>query len=220
MAVKAATRNREATIRRIVEGATQVFAASGYAGASVDEIAKEAGVNKATIYYHVGDKEALYAKVLHDVIGNTVRSVAEDLKGNGTPEEKLEAYIRGVARTVEEYPPLPPVMMRAVESGGKVLNEEVAADLVLIFGMLLNILEEGANQGVFERTNAFLVYLMILAALAFHRNVAATWQDSRDMALMLETLDPGLYEKLAGSISGNVADEVTRLILKAVKKEG
>jgi hypothetical protein len=31
------------------------FAGEGFAGARMDEIADRAGVNKATIYYHVGD---------------------------------------------------------------------------------------------------------------------------------------------------------------------
>ncbi len=31
---------------------------------AVDQIAKLAGVNKATIYYHIGDKQALYAQVI------------------------------------------------------------------------------------------------------------------------------------------------------------
>ncbi len=207
---------QEDTVRRIIDGATKVFAASGFSGASVDEIAAAAGVNKATIYYHVGDKEALYGAVLHDVIGNTVARVASLISEEQPVEEKLATYIRGIAATVEEYPPLPPVMMRAVESGGKNLPAEVATDLVLIFGMLLAILEEGEEKGVFEPVNPFVVYLMILGALAFHRNVEATWDEQRELFATLRDLDAGLYGKLERMVKGNVADDVVRMVLKSV----
>ncbi|MEW5735368.1 MAG: TetR/AcrR family transcriptional regulator [Thermodesulfobacteriota bacterium] len=218
MPAKAQQNRQEQTIGKIVDAATRLFAESGYAGASVDEIARAAGVNKATIYYHVGDKDKLYQSVLHDVIGSTVQNVVGNLSENQTPEEKLTTYIRGVAETVERYPPLPPVMMRAVETGGQGLSQEVAADLVMIFGILLGILEEGVSRGAFIQTNPFLIYLMILGAIAFHKNVEATWNGSRSAARMLRQLDPCLFDKLEGSIRKDVAEEVSRLMLRALKK--
>lgn len=218
MPAKAQPSKQEQTVRKIVESATRLFALSGFAGASVDEIARAAGVNKATIYYHVGDKESLYQSVLHDVIGATVQNVTSKLNDEQTPEEKLATYIRGVAETVERYPPLPPVMMRAVESGGQGLSQEVAADLVMIFGILLGILEEGSQKGLFIQTNPFIIYLMILGAIAVHKNIEATWNDNRSAAGLLRQLDPGLFDKLDGSIQQDVATEVTRLILRALKK--
>ena len=49
---------------RILEAAKQEFAAHGIGGARVDRIAKNAGANKRMLYYHVGNKEALYLEVL------------------------------------------------------------------------------------------------------------------------------------------------------------
>ena len=49
---------------RILDAASAVFAELGFAGARVDDIAERAGVNKAMLYYHVGDKQALYSAVL------------------------------------------------------------------------------------------------------------------------------------------------------------
>lgn len=45
------------TTRRIMDTAAEVFSEVGYAGARVDAIAKKANVNKAMIYYHIGDKK-------------------------------------------------------------------------------------------------------------------------------------------------------------------
>ena len=45
---------------QILNAAAKHFAINGFGGARVDEIAAEAGVNKATLYYRIGDKAAIY----------------------------------------------------------------------------------------------------------------------------------------------------------------
>jgi AcrR family transcriptional regulator len=46
--------------KQIVSAALRVFSEKGFAGGKVDEIARLAGLNKVTLYYHVGNKGALY----------------------------------------------------------------------------------------------------------------------------------------------------------------
>ena len=53
---------------RILAAAAEVFASVGFGGARIDDIAERAGINKAMLYYHVGDKERLYATVLINTV--------------------------------------------------------------------------------------------------------------------------------------------------------
>lgn len=48
----------------ILEAAKAMFTQHGYAGASMDQIAAQAGVSKLTVYSHFGDKESLYGAVV------------------------------------------------------------------------------------------------------------------------------------------------------------
>lgn len=57
-------RDPEGMRKRILRAATAEFARHGFGGARIDRIAKVAGANKRMLYYHVGDKEALYLAVL------------------------------------------------------------------------------------------------------------------------------------------------------------
>ena len=59
-----AERNPERTSSAILQAAIKEFSENGYGGARVDEIARRAGANKRSLYYHFGDKEALYLAVL------------------------------------------------------------------------------------------------------------------------------------------------------------
>lgn len=52
-----------ATRTRIFEAATREFSEKGFAGARIDIIAREAGINKQRIYAYFGDKEGLFVQV-------------------------------------------------------------------------------------------------------------------------------------------------------------
>jgi AcrR family transcriptional regulator len=48
---------------QVLDGARQVFLSDGFEGASVDDIAKAAGVSKATLYSYFPDKRLLFIEV-------------------------------------------------------------------------------------------------------------------------------------------------------------
>ena len=48
---------------QVIEGARDIFLAQGFEGASVDDIAKAAGVSKATLYSYFPDKRLLFLEV-------------------------------------------------------------------------------------------------------------------------------------------------------------
>jgi AcrR family transcriptional regulator len=55
----------EETRQQLLRGAAAVFARKGYDGASIAEIAAEAGVSSGAIYSHFGSKARLFAATLH-----------------------------------------------------------------------------------------------------------------------------------------------------------
>ena len=59
-----ATRDPEATKRRILAAALREFSAKGISGARVDAIAARAKVNKRMLYYYFGSKEGLFREIL------------------------------------------------------------------------------------------------------------------------------------------------------------
>lgn len=55
---------REATIARLIEVATEIFTRDGYANAATEEIVQLAGVTRGALYHHFGSKEGLFQAVL------------------------------------------------------------------------------------------------------------------------------------------------------------
>ena len=65
----------EATIRSLIRTARSEFARLGYAQASVERIAEEAGLTKGAVYYHFASKEGLFEAVLRAVQGDIVQRI-------------------------------------------------------------------------------------------------------------------------------------------------
>lgn len=57
------------TSRMIIEAAKRFFLENGYNNATIDDIAKEAGVTKKTIYGYFKNKRALFLEVIEYVVG-------------------------------------------------------------------------------------------------------------------------------------------------------
>lgn len=82
------------TVRRILDAAVGEFAGHGIAGGRVDRIAAAARINKAQLYAHVGNKDALFdAAFSHHVeaLIDAVPLTAEDLPGYAT--RLYDAYV-------------------------------------------------------------------------------------------------------------------------------
>jgi len=69
-------RDAAATQQRIIDAATDEFAAHGISGARVDEIAAKADVNKRMLYYYFGSKEQLFREILRRKLAERVAEAA------------------------------------------------------------------------------------------------------------------------------------------------
>jgi AcrR family transcriptional regulator len=201
---------RSQTIDRILKAATKEFSEAGFAGARVDEIANSAGVNKATIYYHIGGKQALYAQVVHDLFGNAVEQFNRNITAAQSPQDQLKGFIQTIAGMVDQHPELAAIMLREQASGGKHFPEMVAQDLAQILGILTEILDGGVRSGIFIKTVPLIVHLMIIGAIVFFKMTSPI---RAKVAPMVDT-----FEKMTTNVSGQVAAEIEMLILNAVKK--
>jgi AcrR family transcriptional regulator len=67
----------------ILDSALSVIAQRGYHAASIDDIARDAGVSKALIYEHFASKQDLYAELLEQHAGQLFSALAEAISEAG-----------------------------------------------------------------------------------------------------------------------------------------
>jgi AcrR family transcriptional regulator len=97
--VPARSERIEQKCAQVLEGAREVFLASGFEGASVDDIARTAGISKATLYRLFPDKAALFSAV---AAAECARQAAHhpDIDDDGTP---LESLLLEMAKATLEF---------------------------------------------------------------------------------------------------------------------
>jgi AcrR family transcriptional regulator len=155
------------TRARIIAAAAEVFASIGFAGARVDEIAARAGVNKAMLYYHVGDKDKLYATVLTETIDRVPPVLLHALQGVDTPEEKLQCVLDTLASLGTHNPHFIPIMLREIASGGASLPDEMIVRMAGVFRVVADVLAEGTRARVFRNTDPLLTHVTLVGSMLF-----------------------------------------------------
>lgn len=82
---------KAATRLRLLEAAETVFARRGFHGASVDEIAREAGATTGALYANFAGKEDLFLELLDQTMAQDVRGYSEASDVAGTDEQAARA---------------------------------------------------------------------------------------------------------------------------------
>jgi len=152
----------------ILRAAADEFAERGFEGARVDEIARRAGVNKAMLYYHVGDKAALYEKVLVDAVSTAASRVQAGIADQDTPEGKLLAVARAFEGVAREKPHMPRIMLRELATGGRDLPRPVLQVLAGILSTEQTLLASGHRQKRLRAANALSVHIMLVGGIMLH----------------------------------------------------
>jgi len=85
--------NHHSTEKDILEAAKRVFQIKGMYGARMQEIAEEAGINKAMLHYYFRSKDKLFDAVFQDAAKNFFSKIRELLNVDKPLLEKIEYFV-------------------------------------------------------------------------------------------------------------------------------
>jgi AcrR family transcriptional regulator len=213
--MKKLDRRRREQVESILKAAIEVFAEAGYAGARVDEIARRAGVNKATIYYRIGDKRELYARALHTVISDLGEKLSKNLKNGKDPVENIKSYIWNVSAHLEKHPYIAPIMLREFSAMGRHIPDVVIKDVVRIITLLSEILTEGRKRQRLRQTNPVLFHFMVVGTIFISKIV----QNIKTAGRLPHSIPIELLESLSGNTVGELEDMALRIVAKNLDKD-
>jgi AcrR family transcriptional regulator len=89
------------TAQRILTAATSLLADRGYEAVTLENVANEAGVNKASIRYNFGNKAGLLMAIVDNLIHDECLRLAADTE-NVPEEERLHVAMLGIRRMIVE----------------------------------------------------------------------------------------------------------------------
>jgi AcrR family transcriptional regulator len=201
-AAPARRRDAERTRNEILEVATREFAAHGYAGARIDDMAERMRTTKRMIYYYFGGKEQLYIAVLERAY-TAIRQAERQVDVDGLDPRTA---VRRIAELTFDHHESHPEFIRLVSIENIHRARHMARSRAIAelgspaIDLLAGILDRGRGEGLFrDDVDAVDVHMMISAFCVFrvaNRHTFGTLFD-RDLA------DPALrdhYRAMVGDM--------------------
>jgi len=127
----------------IFDAAMKVFAEKGFARATVEEIAKHAGIAKGTIYNNYKSKKELFLALLEEEIDGLEAAVSREVARQDTVLAKLEALIAAQLSFFEEYRDYCKILLSEVWGLGHQWEEQVQRLRSGYFQTIRELLEKG-----------------------------------------------------------------------------
>jgi TetR/AcrR family transcriptional regulator len=171
--------NRDKLEADIVAEAVRVFAENGYEGASVATVADNAGLSKQNLMYYFPTKQALYQRVLNDVLDEWLARMDTLADPNGEPRDMLRAYVKAKLRFSREQPWASKVYAMEVISGAPRFGEQIRDRVVPLVRKDIDVFERWIFEGRMAPVNATHLLFAIWAMTQSYADFAT------QMALVL-----------------------------------
>jgi AcrR family transcriptional regulator len=157
------------TERRILGAAHEVFLRRGTAGARMQEIADEVGVNKALLHYYFWNKERLAQAVFEEAAVEMFGFVFQLLRSPAALEEKVRAVVAAEVEFLMARPYLPGYILSELHHNPERITRIVATVGAPPLEVLRGQLEEGARAGALRGIGVeeFVVNLVSLTVFPF-----------------------------------------------------
>ncbi|MBA4602832.1 TetR/AcrR family transcriptional regulator [Thermoactinomyces mirandus] len=133
----------------IFQAAIKVFADSGFDQARMDEIAKEAGVAKGTIYYHFKSKEDLFVGLMNEGVQKLIDFAKRSIKRYDSPTEQMQALVKSHVLFYVENGMLAKLLLSEA-FGTKSRQHQFRMKIHEYLRLIETILRRGAETGEFK----------------------------------------------------------------------
>jgi AcrR family transcriptional regulator len=157
-------KQKEQRHQEILEAAFEVFAAHGYEAARIDDVARQAGIAKGTIYLYFRDKEQLFRAMVRSLVQKRFDAIAGSFQGTG--EQLLrELHSRMYSQVVRNEKVRSIVRLLIAEGGRFPQLTEIYHREIIAPGMkaVRQALLRGIASGEFRKTLA-VEFPQLLAA--------------------------------------------------------
>ncbi len=160
------TQAGENTENQILNAARIVFIAKGFDGARMQEIANQAGINKALLHYYFRSKENLFEAVFSEVAANLFPAMRQLLEAELGIKEKITFFVKIYLKALRENPFIPAFVINTLNT-----NPEQFLKYIKQAGLnpllLQKQMEEEADRGLIRRIKAEHLLVNIISMCLF-----------------------------------------------------
>jgi len=137
---------KDSTEEKILDAAKTVFIAKGMDGARMQEIADEAGINKALLHYYFRSKERLFEAIFSQIVKYAFPEISRIIASDEPIVSKIEQVIDAYLGLLLKHPFIPGFIMKELNrdpSGLFKMILKFGFDPKIVFDMLQKAMDDG-----------------------------------------------------------------------------
>lgn len=183
-----ARRRRKGAItrERILDAAEELFAANGYDGTTLRDVASSVGIRNPSLYNHFQSKESLYEAVLERGLGPVLRMLREFVEQDRDASAADEEIVSVVMAVLAERPALPRLLHHEALAGGQRLTPALRAFIgpILFHGHL--VAEPRARDAGWGKDDVPLLVLALVQIVLGFFTMAPLYKELNGTDLLAE----------------------------------
>ena len=195
------------TEEKIKEAAKKIFIKRGYAGARMNDIADELGMNKALLHYYYRSKEKLFEVIFFEVFDMLLPKLKATVTTELPLREKIELFVSTYVDAIASNPYVPMFILHELSQDPDRFVEKLKRrnSFPEIGQFILQIIQEMEEKSI-QRYHPFHFFMNMISMCAFPF-VARP---------MLQAVS-GIGDDHWNEIMAIRKEEVTRFILNAIR---
>jgi AcrR family transcriptional regulator len=186
----------EKTRSEIQTAACALFTRFGFKKTTLEDIASEAKLGKASLYYYFKSKDEIFSSVVKQESETLLDLVRQAVGEQTTVTGKISAFVRARYEYIQNLTNLYRVTNDAIREVLPLAQKARKEYLQLELAAMKEILDEGTASGEFVVEHTEIVALVIMAALKGLDETFITYgrdeKLSQGLEVMLEVLNRGL----------------------------
>lgn len=155
------------TEEKILEAAKKIFLTKGLDGARMQDIADEAGINKAMLHYYFRSKDKLFEQIFTEVAGHFLPKIIAILASEKTVFKKIETFCSEYINQVIQTPYVPIFILNEINKQPEAFLKKVMGDRKPPVEAFIEQLEKEAKQGIIKKVDPLELLLNVIALCAF-----------------------------------------------------
>jgi len=150
---------------KILKTAEALFAEQGYAGTSLNAIAKQSGISKANIFHHFENKEALYCAVLGQASKEMSDVIDEVYNPSSPTEEQIRQYSLQHLTNLFKNQNVTRLILREMQDDNGQQNVDMARDVLGDnFSRIVSLIETAQSENRIRKNIPAAVIAMTMVA--------------------------------------------------------
>lgn len=165
--------HREEVEGAILREAVRLFAERGFEGTPIQEVAERAGLSKQNLMYYFPTKQALYERVLDDVLDDWLARMASLADPDREPADVLRAYVAAKLRFSREQPLASRVYAMEVIGGAKLYGAQIRERVVPLLRQDIAVFQRWIADGRIAPVDATHLLFAVWAMTQSYADFAA-----------------------------------------------